>query len=97
MFCSITSNKGSEFASLPKLCPDVPIYYAHPYTAYERGLNEKQNSLIRRFFPKGRSLDDISPDAVLRVQDWINRFPRKAFLYASPVDLFHSVLFDLAI
>lgn len=44
--------------------PDVPIYYAHPYEAYERGLNEKQNSLIRLFFPKGRSLDDASPDTL---------------------------------
>ena len=97
VFRSITSDNGSEFASLPKLCPDVPIYYAHPYAAYERGLNEKQNSLIRRFFPKGRSLDNVSTDAVLSVQNWVNRFPRKSFHYASSADRFHAVLFDLAI
>lgn len=88
VFRSITSDNGSEFASLPKSCPDVPIYYAHPYAAYERGLNEKQNSLIRRFFPKGCSFDNVSLDAVQRVQDWINRLPRKDFRYASPADLF---------
>lgn len=88
VFRSITSDNGSEFAQLPKLCPDIPIYYAHPYAAYERGLNEKQNSLVRRFFPKGRSLDDVSPDAVQRVQDWINRPPRKSFHYACPAQLF---------
>lgn len=88
VFRSITSDNGSEFAQLPKLCPDVPIYYAHPYAAYERGLNEKQNSLIRRFFPKGHSLDDVSTDAVRRVQDWINRLPRKSFRYACPAQLF---------
>ena len=53
VFRSITSDNGSEFASLPQLLPTIPIYYAHPYSAYERGLNEKQNSLIRRFLPKG--------------------------------------------
>ena len=96
VFRSITSDNGSEFSSLPRILPETAIYYAHPYSAYERGLNEKQNSMIRRFFPKGRSLDGISPDAVQRVQDWINRFPRKRFGYASADLLFHSVLFDIA-
>lgn len=96
VFRSITCDNGSEFATLPQLLPDTDIYYAHPYSAYERGLNEKQNSLIRRFFPKGRSLDGISPDAVQRVEDWINRFPRKAFGFASAEEIFQSVLFDIA-
>lgn len=57
----------------------------HSHSSYEHGLNEKQNSLIRRFFPKDRSLD------------WVNRFPRKASRYASPDSLFRVVLFDIAI
>lgn len=96
-FRTITSDNGSEFASLPQLLPGTAIYYAHPYSAYERGLNEKQNSLIRRFFPKGHSMDVVSPDAVHRVQDWCNRFSRKAFGSASPDELFQNVLFDIAI
>lgn len=97
VFRSITSDNGSEFAALPEQLPETTIYYAHPYSSYERGLNEKQNSLIRRFFPKGRSLDGVPPDAVQRVQDWVNLFPRKAFRYASPDSLFRTVLFDIAI
>lgn len=88
IFRSITSDNGSEFATLPKICPDIAIYYAHPYASYERGLNEKQNSLIRRFFSKGHSLDNVSADAIQRVQDWINRFPRKSFNYACSEDFF---------
>lgn len=76
VFRSITSGNGSEFSSLPQTLPEASIYYVPPYSAYERGLNEKQNSLLRRFFPKGRSLDGISPDTV---QKWINCFLRKAF------------------
>ena len=97
VFRSITSDNGSEFSSLPQILPDTDVYYAHPYSSYERGLNEKQNSLIRRFFPKGHSLDGVSPDAVQRVQDWCNRFPRKAFGFASPNELFQTVLFEIAI
>lgn len=97
VFRSITSDNGSEFSSLPQILPNTSIYYAHPYSSYERGLIEKQNSLIRRFFPKGRSLDGVSPDTVQRVQDWINRFPRKSFAYASAAERFLTVLFDIAI
>lgn len=68
-FCSITSDNGSEFSSLPQVLPNTPIYYAHPYSSFERGLNEKRNSLIRRFFPKGHSLDGVSTDTVQRVQN----------------------------
>ena len=52
VFRTITCDNGSEFSSLPELFTDTKIYYAHPYSAWERGTNEKQNSLIRRFFPK---------------------------------------------
>lgn len=41
VFRSITSDNGSEFSSLPQVLPNAPIYYAHPYSSYERGLNEK--------------------------------------------------------
>lgn len=97
VFRSITSDNGSEFTSLPQLLPGTAVYYAHPYTAYERGLNEKQNSLLRRFFPKGSSFDDVSADRILKIQNWINRLPRKSFAYASPEELFSTVLLNLAI
>ena len=97
VFRSITSDNGSEFASLPQLLPTIPIYYAHPYSAYERGLNEKQNSLIRRFLPKGRSFDVVADEQIREIQDWINQLPRKSFHYSSPEELFQTVLLDLAI
>ena len=97
VFRSITSDNGSEFSDLPAQLPGVPVYYAHPYSSFERGTNERQNELIRRFIPKGRSLDGVSPDAVQRVQNWINALPRKIFHYASADELFSTVLFDIAI
>ena len=66
------------------MLPTIPIYYAHPYSAYERGLNEKQNSLIRRFLQKGRSFDGIANEKIQEIQNWINQLPRKSFHYSSP-------------
>lgn len=55
----------------------------------------KENSLFRCFFPKERSLNGVSPDTVQRVQNWINRFPRKAFRFASPCEISQTILFIL--
>ena len=74
---------GERFSQVFRsITSEIPIYYAHPYSAYERGLNEKQNSLIRRFLPKGR---------------FFNQLPRKSFHYSSLEELFQTVLLDLAI
>ena len=97
VFHTITCDNGSEFASLSKLFTDTKIYYAHPYSAWERGTNEKQNSLIRRFFPKGKSFTSVSEETISLVEGWINNLPRKFLHYLSPDEVFHSVLFDLAI
>ena len=97
LFRSITSDNGSEFARLTEQLPETAIYYTHPYSAWERGTNEKQNSLIRRFFPKGTNFDDIPDSAIARVEAWINHLPRKIFDYRSSLDIFHSVRFDIAI
>ena len=54
MFKAITADNGSEFATLGNAVPFANFYFAHPYSSFERGTNEKQNSLIRRIFPKGK-------------------------------------------
>lgn len=95
VFKSITSDNGSEFASLKEVIPFADIYYAHPYSSFERGTNEKQNSLLRRFFPKGKRIDDVSDEAILKVQNWINNLPRKIFNYSSSNDLFSEFMNNL--
>lgn len=88
IFKSITADNGSEFAKLNKISKEIHIYFAHPYSSFERGTNEKQNSLARRFFPKGTSFKNVPAHAVQRVQDWINNLPRKIFGYSTSVSLF---------
>ena len=52
------------------------IYYAHQYSAYERGSNENANKLIRRFIPKGEDIKDYAKDAP-KIMRWMNNYPRK--------------------
>lgn len=88
IFKTITADNGSEFANLFDVSPFIKIFYSHPYSSFERGTNENQNGLVRRFFPKGKSFANISESAVQRVEDWINSLPRKIFNYSCSDDLF---------
>ena len=38
----------------------LTVYYCHPYTSCERGSNERNNRIVRRFFPKGKSLRKVT-------------------------------------
>lgn len=59
------------------------VYYAHPYSAYERGANEAANVLIRRFVPKGSAMRNVNKRHIKKVQTWINNYPRRKHNYDS--------------
>jgi IS30 family transposase len=52
------------------------VYFAHPYSSWERGTNENINKMIRRFIPKGVDILDYSNKDIERIQNWINNYPR---------------------
>ena len=59
------------------------IYYAHPYCSGERGTNENNNRLIRRWIPKGTIIDNISKEFIKQIENWINNYPSAMFDYKS--------------
>lgn len=89
IFKSITVDNGSEFAAaedLEKSCinktlPRTKVYYAHPYSSWERGTNENQNGMIRRKMPKGTVFENVSAADVAAVEDWMNTYPRRVLGY----------------
>ncbi|MDB4467542.1 IS30 family transposase [Akkermansiaceae bacterium] len=85
-----TYDNGKEFAYHHILNDLLKIdsYFAHPYSSWERGLNENTNGLIRQYFPKKSDLTKLTPADVLRVQDLLNSRPRKTLDYATPNDIF---------
>jgi len=81
-FKTITSDNGSEFSKLTEVFEET--YYAHPYSSFERGTNERHNGLIRRFIPKGTLFKDIDIEAIKNVETWCNTLPRKILNYSTP-------------
>ena len=53
------------------------VYYAHPYSAWERGTNENTNKVIRRFIPKGVDISTFTDKQIKNIQHWINNYPRR--------------------
>ena len=85
-FKSITVDNGSEFLdwrNLEQSCISkrgksrTRIYYCHPYHSWERGTNEQINGHIRRFIPKGCAISDHGSKEILKIQEWLNDYPRK--------------------
>ncbi|MGF0096526.1 IS30 family transposase [Peptoniphilus sp. SGI.035] len=99
IFRSITSDNGLEFASLTELERKYvgDVYYCHPNNPQERGSNEKHNSLIRRFLPKGKSPLDYCEDHYIKIMNWMNNLPRKILNYRTPLEVFVEELNNLGL
>lgn len=82
IFKSITADNGSEFASLyEEFGHDIDIYFAHPFSSFERGTSENQHKMLRRFIPKGTDLSTVSQCRLKHVQQFMNDYPRKILGY----------------
>ena len=68
----------------------IEIYFANPYSSYERGTNENTNGLIREFFPKRTKYDTLSVKKVKRVQNLLNNRPRKCLGYLTPNEVHYN-------
>ena len=76
--CENLDYEGIERSVLTKQSR-TKVYYAHPYSAWERGSNENANKLIRRFIPKGVDIGEFSHERIKMIEHWINNYPRRIF------------------
>ncbi len=90
---TITYDNGKEFAGHRKTAHILraQVFFATPYHAWERGVNENTNGLIRDFFPKGTDFSTIHPATVAKVERLLNRRPRKSLGFQTPNEVFHAL------
>ncbi len=88
---SITADNGSEFAFHEKISKELntDFYFAHPYSSWERGLNENTNGLVRQYLKKGSSFSEITDIDLALIEDNLNNRPRKSLSYATPNEIFN--------
>lgn len=84
VFKTITADNGSEFLDFEGIKEAIKcgeVYYAHPYSSWERGSNENGNKLLRRFIPKGTDLNTVTEEELQKIEDWVNNYPRRLLSY----------------
>ena len=85
---SLTYDNGTEMAQHKLFTKNskVKVYFAHPYSPWERPTNENTNGLIRDYLPKGTDFNLLSKKDIVKVQNQLNERPRKTLEYESPLN-----------
>lgn len=70
---TITEDNGREFAGHGEVARELEaqVYFAHPYSSWERGANENANGLLRRYVKKGTDLGTVTEDDIQFAQSRI--------------------------
>jgi len=103
VFKTITVDNGSEFLDVTALQASAfsrrqrtHIFYAHPFSAWERGSNENANRILRRFVAKGRDIALFTQRQISDIEAWINNYPRRILQFMTPNQLFTNQLNTIA-
>jgi len=89
---TITADNGKEFADHMRIADKLQadVYFAHPYSSWERGTNENMNGLIRQYFPKKKSFTSITDQEIECATERLNNRPRKCLGFKSPNQVFFN-------
>ncbi|WP_062468887.1 IS30 family transposase, partial [Jeotgalibaca dankookensis] len=96
-FQSFTTDRGKEFSCYPVIEEDlsIPVYFADPYSSWQRGSNENSNGLLREFFPKRTNFDHVEQEELQKALYLINNRPRKCLGYRTPHEVFMEEVLHL--
>ena len=96
---TITSDNGKEFSKHENIANrlEADFFFAHPYSSWERGLNENTNGLVRQYFPKSMDFRTITDTMLQNVMEKLNNRPRKTMGYQTPNQVFFGLKSNIAL
>ncbi len=102
---TITTDNGSEFAAHLDITaglrvrgmPDVTVYFADSYCAWQKGAVEHENKLIRQYIPKKSNFNDFSDEYIRNVGRKLNLRPRKKLGFSNPKTEFFRQIANFAL
>ena len=91
---SITADNGPEFSGHKNLTKklNIPVYFADPYSSWQRGLNEHTNGLIREYLPKKTDFREVSNAEIRKIEKKLNKRPRKVLDYKTPEEIMNDYI-----
>lgn len=91
---TITADNGPENTRHKEItqCLEMQMYFCHAYHSWERGTVENTNGRIRRFIPKGLSMDKISEKQIAVIEWKLNNTPRKCLGFKTPLETLAEIM-----
>lgn len=93
IFRIVLTDNGSEFFDPIHIERDYNtgnktcnVFYCKPYSSYQKPNIERNHEYIRRIFPKGYCLNDLTDKQVQKLETTINNIPRDKFDGKSPYE-----------
>jgi IS30 family transposase len=76
---TITFDNGTEFTQHARIAAEAgaKVYFADPYSSWQRGTNENWNGLLRHDYPKRSCFSRITPERLQATQEALNNRARK--------------------
>lgn len=91
---TITADNGSENSYHRQITNrlKMPVFFCHAYHSWEKGTVENTNGRIRRFIPKGVSIDSLTDNQIKELEYKLNSTPRKCLGYLTPYEKMNRML-----
>jgi IS30 family transposase len=91
---TLTWDRGREMAKHQRVTATtgVKIYFADPYSPYQRGSNENTNGLLREYLPKGSDMRIHSAADLQAIADELNDRPRKRLGFYTPREVLDGMI-----
>lgn len=90
---TLTLDNGSEFSNHQEISSNtgVEVYFADPYSSWQRGANENCNMLLRGYLPKKHNIQDLTQEELDEIADELNNRPRKRLGYKTPNEIYYNL------
>src|SRR3989338_10886397 len=91
---TMTADNGPENANHKEISNSLGLlmYFCHAYHSWERGTVENTNGRIRKFIPKGISMDLIDEKTIQIIEWKLNTTPRKCLGFRTPYEKLQKYL-----
>jgi IS30 family transposase len=87
---TLTYDRGKEMAEHERLAQQlkIQVFFADPYSPWQRGTNENTNGLLRQYLPKGTDLSGYTQRELNAIAHRLNTRPRKCLNFATPLEVY---------
>ena len=87
---TLTYDRGKEMAEHARLAErlNIRVFFADPYSPWQRGTKEHTHGLLRQYLPKGTDLSGDTQRELNTIAHRLNTRPRKCLNFATPLEVF---------